>query len=308
MVKRIFFLIIILVTLTIPNLLFAQTKENLSSYEKTKQLFSGQKNPGFFKILSYNVFEGFEKDSSKIANFRQWIKVKAPDVVAFQELNNFSKADLVALATSAGFPYTVLQKRAGFPLAMMSKYPITDVIKVTEGMQHGILHAKIAGYHIFVTHLHPKNYPKRIVEVDSVLKYINLVPKTEKIILVGDFNNMSPLDRNDYDNEAKMKLVLNSEKNNPGTQITNEGKIDYTAIQKILDVGLIDTWRQFNPVYDKSAPTKIKNHQNYTRIDYIYVNKTLLPYAVDAILVKDEVTDHLSDHYPMLLILKTNNQ
>ncbi|RYG22199.1 MAG: hypothetical protein EOO07_00540 [Chitinophagaceae bacterium] len=282
----------------------AQTTENLAAYEKTKLLFSEQKDPNVFKVLSYNVYEGFRKDSALMLAFQDWVKRKSPDVVAFQEFNGISKAQLVEMAKAAGYSYTVLQKRAGFPLALMSKHRITEVVKVTEGMQHGMLYAKIAGYHFIITHLQPKDYRKRIEEVDTLLKYINRVPKGEPLMLMGDLNNMSPLDKDDYANEAKMKLVLSSEKNNADTHITKDGEIAYTAIQKLLDVGMIDTWRMFNKAYDKSAPTKIRKHQNYTRIDYIFANEALKPQLLDATLVKDELTDKLSDHYPMLLILK----
>lgn len=286
----------------------AQTAENLASYEKTKLLFAEQKDPKVFTVLSYNVLEGFRKDSTLMRNFQEWVVKRNPDLVAFQEFNGISKAQLVEMAKAAGYPYTVLQKRAGFPLAIMSKHRITDVVKVIDGMHHGMLYAKIAGYHFIVTHLHPKTYEKRILEVDTLLKYINRVPKGEPLLLMGDFNNMSPLDKADYNNEAKMKLVINSEKNNPDARITKNGEIEYTTIQKLLDAGMIDTWRKFNTVYDKSAPTKLKKHQNYTRIDYIFMNQALAPYAVDATIVKDQLTDTLSDHYPMLLILKKTAQ
>lgn len=282
----------------------AQTVANLAAYEKTKVLFSEKKDPRLFKVLSYNVLEGFRRDSALIGAFQEWVSKRSPDVIAFQEFNGISKAQMVEMAKAMGYPYTVLQKRAGFPLALMSKYPITDVVKVTERMQHGMLYAKTSGYHIMVTHLDPKTYEKRIIEVDTLLKYINLIPEDEPLILMGDFNNMSPLDKSDYNNDTKMKLVLNSEKNNADVKTTMNGEIDYTAIQKLLDAGLVDTWRKFNSTYDKSAPTKLRKHQNYTRIDYIYVNQTLIPYMVDATLVKDNLTDTLSDHYPMLLILK----
>ena len=282
----------------------AQIIATRAAYEKTKALFSEHKDTSLFKVLSYNVLEGFRSDSTLIRFFQDWVGKRSPDVIAFQEFNGISKVQMVTMAKAIGYTYTVLQKRTGFPLALMSKHPITDVIKVIDGMQHGILYAKIAGYHIIVTHLHPKTYEKRVEEADVLLKYINRLPKYEPLILMGDFNNMSPLDKADYNNESKMKLVLNSEKNNADIKTTRNGEIEYTAIQKLLDAGLIDTWRKFNSAYDKSAPTKLKKHQNYTRIDYIYVNQALIAYALDATLVKDNLTDTLSDHYPMLLILK----
>ncbi|RZK70178.1 MAG: hypothetical protein EOO92_21330 [Pedobacter sp.] len=178
--------------------------------------------------------------------------------------------------------------------------------KIIDGMHHGMLYAKILDYHFFITHLNPKVYEHRITEVDTLLKHIAMIPKNEKILLMGDFNNMSPLDKNDYDNPDKMKLLVNSEKNNPETKILHNGKIDFTAIQHLLDSQLYDSWKLFNPVYEKSAPTKIRKHNNYTRIDHIYVNEAAKADCIDATIVKDDLTDTLSDHYPMLLILKNS--
>lgn len=286
------------------NITLAQSNNSKDAYQKTKVLFNKESKDTNFKILSYNVYEGFRKDSSLIKRFQVWVKERNPDVVGFQEMNGFSKEELTAFAEATGYPYNVLQKRVGFPIALISKFPISNVYKVTKGMKHGFVYAKILDYNIFVTHLNPKSYLERISETDTLLSYINKIPKKEKIILMGDFNNMSVLDKMNYDNPDKMKRVINSEKNNPETKILNNGAIDFTVTQKLLDAGLYDSWRLFNNNYEKSAPTKIRNHKNYTRIDYIWINEAVKNKSIDATIVKDDFTDFASDHYPMLLILK----
>ncbi len=221
-------------------------------------------------------------------------------------MNGFTQKRLEEFAGKMGFPYAVMHKEEGYPLGLISKYPISNVRKVTEGMRHGILYGKILDYHFVVTHLVSYTYQQRIKEIDNVLlKFVDSLPKDEKIIMMGDFNNMSPEDKQFYDNNPnKIQLLVNSERNNPGNSSLNAGKIDYTVIHKVLNAGFYDTYKIFNKHYDKSAPTKMKNHNNYTRIDYIWVNKYAKPDCLDMFIVKDDFTDYMSDHYPTMLVLK----
>jgi exodeoxyribonuclease-3 len=226
-------------------------------------------------------------------------------VIAFQELNKFKYDDFKKFAADMGFPYAELLKETGFPVGIASRFPLSDVKKVTAGMQHGYIYAKILDYNFFVTHLAPSDFNKRKKEVEIIKEAVKAIPKTEKVLIMGDFNNMSPQDSFSYDNnEEKMRLVKASEVNHPGTFILNDGKIDYSAIQAMLDMGFYDTWKMFHTKYDKSAPTKMKTHHNFTRIDYIWVNGTLKNNCVSSELIKDDFTDCLSDHYPMVLVLK----
>ena len=256
------------------------------------------------RVLSYNIYEGFRGDSALKNSFVQWVGVLKPDVMAFQELNGFTGDSFRAFAKSLGFPYTVMLRKSAFPMGLASKFPISNIEKIVDGMRHGCLRGKILDFNFFVTHLEPNSYINRRVEIEIIKNEIAEIPATEKILLMGDFNNMSPQDSVAYDNPEKMRLVRASETNNPDVHILNNGKIDYYVLQAMFDANFYDSWKIFNTGYDKSAPTKVRNHNNYTRIDYILVNETLRPDCLDAHLIKDNVTDYLSDHYPMFLILK----
>ena len=281
---------------------------SVESYNKTASLFGKTDTPNLnvLKVLSCNVLKGFSGDLGIEQAFQEWIIERKPDVIAIQELNGFNPKRLEEFAKKMGYPFAVMHKEEGYPLGLLSKYPISNVKKIKDGMRHGILYGKILDYNFIITHLVSYTYQQRIKEVDSVvLQLVNEIPKNEKIIMMGDFNNMSPEDKQYYDNNPeKIKALVNSEKNNPGNTYLKNGKIDYTTIQKVLDAGFYDTYKIFNKHYDKSAPTKMKNHNNYTRIDYIWVNKNARPDCVDMFIVKDNLTDYMSDHYPTLLILK----
>ncbi len=254
------------------------------------------------KVLSYNIYEGFRGDQTTITNFRKWADTLKADVIAFQEMKYFTKESLKTFAAEIGYPYTVMFHESGLPVALVSRYPITN-IKVVPSDLH-LIEAQILGYHFFVIHLNAATYEKRQQEMAVIMERVNKISDKEKILMMGDFNNMSPQDAKDYDNTSKMNLVAQSEINNPGTKILNNGKIDYSVIQTLLDNGFYDTWKMFRTGYEKSAPTKLRTHNNYTRIDYIFANKALSNDFAKSYMIKDEFTDYASDHYPMVFIYK----
>lgn len=254
------------------------------------------------KVLSYNIYEGFRGDETLVKNFKKWADTLNADVIAFQEMKYFTKESLKSFAAEMGYPYTVMFYETGLPVALISRYPITDIKSVPSNLH--LIEATILGYHFFVIHLNPYTYPKRQEEIALIMERVNRISEKDKILMMGDFNNMSPQDAADYDNTSKMNLVVQSELNNPGVKILNNGKIDYSVIQTILDKGFYDTWKMFSATYEKSAPTKLRTHNNYTRIDYIFVNKTLSNDYAKAYMVKDDFTDYASDHYPMVFIYK----
>ena len=255
-----------------------------------------------FKVLSYNVYEGFSGDPVKIQNFKKWIDTMKPDVIALQEMKNFTKVSLQSFAQEMGYNYTLMWHEAGLPVALIAKMPITDIKTVPSDLH--LIQAKVLDYNFFVIHLSPLTYDLRKAEMEIILQRVRALPKTEKVLMMGDFNNMSPQDASFYNTTAKMDLVRASEVNNPGVKVLNNGQIDYSTIQNVMNEGFYDTWKMFRANYEKSAPTKLRTHGNFTRIDYIWISNTLRYNYKDAYLVKDAYTDYMSDHYPMVLTLK----
>jgi len=256
------------------------------------------------KIISYNIFDSFRGDSVVKNLFVQLIGKEKPDIIALQEVKGYSEQSLNDFAKSMDMPYSALQRERGHSVALISKYPITNVKKVTKKVFHGYMYADILDYHIVVAHLAPFTYTQRNVEMDSLLTFLSKL-QDHKILVMGDLNAMSPLDKGSYGSD-KIALMQASEAKNAHIRNLNNGKIDYSAMQKILDAGYLDTWRTLNKNFEKSAPTTIKKHNNYTRIDYILVNNTLKKQCLKAYMIKNELTEKISDHYPQVLEIKIN--
>jgi endonuclease/exonuclease/phosphatase family metal-dependent hydrolase len=235
------------------------------------------------RVLTYNVLTGFQKDPEQADRFVEWVKGQDADVIAFQELSTFTQDSLERLARRYGHPYAVLNKGNGSPTGITSKYPFTHIEKISGTMHHGCIYVQTGGIHLFATHLNPFSYEKCVEEMKGILMMAAAIPSKEKILITGDLNSFSPQDSTSYPQQRR-----------------------YGVVQSLLDSGFTDAYRQIHHRFEHSFPTKAYNHKvkSPTRIDYVFVNKTAAKNLTGANIIKDLITDSLSDHYPLLTIFK----
>jgi exodeoxyribonuclease-3 len=235
------------------------------------------------RVLTYNVLTGFQKDPKQADRFVEWVKALDADVIAFQELSTFTQDTLERLARRYGHPYAVLNKGNGSPTGITSKYPFIHVERIAGAMHHGCTYVQTGGIHLFATHLDPFSYEKCVEEMKSILTMAAAIPSKEQILITGDLNSFSPEDSASYPQKRR-----------------------YGVVQSLLNSGYTDAYRQINHRFEHSFPTKAYHHKvkSPTRIDYLFANKTALSYLTGAIILKDLITDSLSDHYPLLTIFK----
>ena len=123
------------------------------------------------RVISYNIWNGFEHDASRRANFIDWIKGQQPDILAITELVGFTEKNLGQLASEYGHKYYAIVKEEGYPVGITSNEPITVVKKQVEDFWHGMLHVKTYGLDIIVTHLSPHDWKFRLKEAQMLTKY-----------------------------------------------------------------------------------------------------------------------------------------
>ncbi|MCC8152748.1 MAG: hypothetical protein LIP01_00125 [Tannerellaceae bacterium] len=85
------------------------------------------------KILSHNIWDGFEDEPERKVKFINWVKEQDPDIMAYQELCGFTEKDLAEMAVQYGHPYVVIAKEEGYPVGLSSKEPIELIYKQIEG-------------------------------------------------------------------------------------------------------------------------------------------------------------------------------
>ena len=143
------------------------------------------------RVISYNIWNGFEHDASRRANFIDWIKGQQPDILAITELVGFTEKNLGQLASKYGHKYYAIVKEEGYPVGITSNEPITVVKKQVEDFWHGMLHVKTYGLDIIVTHLSPHDWKFRLKEAQMLTKYIQ-DNQLDNCMVMGDFNAYSP--------------------------------------------------------------------------------------------------------------------
>lgn len=255
-----------------------------------------------FKVLSYNVLMGLQQDSLIQEEYQEWVREIDPDIVAYQEMNKFTQRGLEQFAGRYGHPYAVMSKLDGFPVALSSKYPIVNVQKVVDNMWHAYLYANVNNIHVFVIHFSPFSYKKRQHEMRQVLAHAALLPQDEKIIIMGDFNSLSQQDEQ-YHTPEMVQAMLEREKKEDHIRNLNNGKIDYTVMNAIREAGYEDVFLLKNDRLISSVPTKKYGEPSARRIDFIWTNPVLSECVVSSAIIQDATTDHISDHYPVLVIL-----
>lgn len=252
-----------------------------------------------FKVLSYNVLKGLQQDSLIHQEYFKWVKEIDPDIVAYQEMNGFTQASLETFAAKYNHPYAIQSKLTGFPVAISSKYPITNVKKVVDNMWHAFIYANINDIHVFVIHFSPFDHKKRQEEMRNVLAHAAQLPKNEKVLIMGDFNALSKTDAKNYTDDMVKKMQI-SEAKASHIRNLNNGKLDYSVIDQIETAGFKDTFWLTNKVFKPTAPTKKYGSTN-KRIDFMFANPEVAKQVKSSTIIHDKHTDQMSDHYPVLV-------
>lgn len=283
--------------------LILSTSSSFAALEDAKEL----------KIISYNAYCGMKLDETETKEkFIQWAKEQDADIIAWQEMNLFTREKLEKFAAEYGHKYAVLLKEspnddAFFPVAITSKYPIVNVNKVVDNLWHGALYADIGKYHFVITHMNPFWTAKRIDEINLIIDSIKYSqdPKGNWII-AGDLNSFSPADKKAYDQSNLLNDIKEKQKKRPILENLVDDQLSYTVQQNLLDAGFIDALKIKNKEFISTAPTKVFYDQSSTplRYDYIYVSPPLKNKVIDVKVLKDDFTDKYSDHYPVQMIIK----
>lgn len=267
------------------------------------------------KIISYNVYNGMKLDESEgKQKYIDWAKAQDADIIAWQEMNFFTREKLEKFAASYGHKYAVLLKEspndpAFFPVAITSKYPIVNVNKVVDNLWHGALFADVGNYHFVITHMNPFWTAKRIDEINLIIDSIKYSRDPNgKWIIAGDLNSFSPADKPDYDKSTLLEDIKEKQKKRPILDNLVNGQLSYTVQQNLLDAGYIDALKIKHKEFISTAPTKVFYDQASVplRYDYIYVSPPLKENVIDVKVIKDDFTDKYSDHYPVQMIIKNN--
>jgi len=268
-----------------------------------------------FKIITYNIWNGYDwgKDQERRGKVQDWMGAQSPDVVALQELCDYSSEMLAEDAKAWGHNYSVLLKTTGYSVGLTSKYPIEVIEKIMEGMHHGALHCKTNGIDVLVVHLHPGSTARRREEASILSAKLDAIAKSaNKYVVLGDFNAHSPFDADLYNTNGYLLTRLRESNLGKGLNGNIEnGGLDYAVISKFLSFPLYDVVQKYSVGLAErgSFPGQVLAEVNkesqeqlvsrLERIDYILVSPELSINCLDAKVHNGLENWFLSDHYPV---------
>ncbi|WP_299537539.1 endonuclease/exonuclease/phosphatase family protein [Ulvibacterium sp.] len=267
------------------------------------------------KVISYNIWNGFDygKDKERQQNAIDWIKAQNPDVVALQELNDYTLEKLLHDAKKWGHSHAEILKSDGYPVGITSNKPITVKERILENMHHGALHCETWGIDFFVIHFSPFSFTKRHEEADIILSKLEKVRKNQdKYIVLGDFNALSPFDAQFYKGNNKMLAAMKeSEHKHEHIRNLHMGRLEYGVMARYVGFPLLDVVQIHTRELEErlSSPSQIfekdvdkGRYGHPKRIDYIMTSPALEGVCTYARVHNGESTYHLSDHYPVIAV------
>ena len=256
------------------------------------------------KILSFNIFEGCE-DKTRFDQLIDFINKESPDVLGLLELNKWDEdndAKLKRFLKETGFKnFCFCKTESGYHLALFSKFELEDPVTVIEGFNHGMIKAKVnlnnKPVWFVVIHLTPYLEDDRLKELEVL--FANIPEEGNQVILMGDFNSLSPFDG--YDEELLLTKARAANFEKFGVE-----HLRVDVQNKIMNQGFIDSFYYLSKKFESTVPTgSCKDHTHFVdvRLDYIFTSPNLVKGFVKASVLKDSGTNKISDHFPISLEL-----
>ena len=257
----------------------------------------GQLKGNRFSVVTYNVLEGFRdyrvgdpymKGRDRLHAAQKWLREQRPDIVGLQELNGYTVESLKEDAAAWGHSYVVLLKESGYDMGLTSKSPIEVVERVVTGMHHGLLHVRVKGIDVIVTHFFPgDDNARKLREAQLVISRVEKAQKEgRECIVLGDLNASTRLD------EPLFGAVAKSWYETWNWKLT-DGRPFYDTLDALNNAGLTDVW----------AARRGSNYPQFPgrpRVDYVLATPRLAATCVSAYWADTECMHTISDHAPIV--------
>lgn len=253
------------------------------------------------KIISYSIFEGVANTRTELTDY---IIEQAPDVLCLQEANGWEENDqqiAKEFGEEIGLPNLVFGvSNTPYHLAIYSREPFIDTEVHTDGILHCAIHASVHHgedvLHLWNVHLDPRTEDDRLKESDLLLSLMD-PDQDQQVLAMGDFNSLSSQD--DYPDDLLEDLLAQ------GVTKFGEDELRFDVMENFSSGGMTDV-AQEQGTADWSVPTPVNDDEDHAarlRLDYLLANSNALPLVQSAVVEKNDTTDKISDHYPVVISL-----
>jgi exodeoxyribonuclease-3 len=248
------------------------------------------------KIATWNV----NSLKVRLAHVLQWLQDKQPDILCLQELKLTNENFPSAAINDAGYQVAFSGQKTYNGVAILSREMLTDIVVDLpnyDDPQRRVLAVTINN--IRVLNLYMPNgssvdsdkYVYKLAWLESLHSFVQAqLEQYENLVVLGDFN-IAPEDRDVYDPKAWEGQVLCS-------------KPERTALQKIMELGLVDTFRLFHQDQQFSwwdyRQAAFRRNMGL-RIDHILASTALAKKCVNVEIDKvPRKWEQPSDHAPVI--------
>lgn len=252
------------------------------------------------KVVSYNCYEGAQDTRDILLGS---ISDLHPDILQLQEINEWGEGNpspFQYLAETGSFETAVFgESNTRFKLGTLARRASLDYEVLTDGFWHSAIHTELpfrdSALHMWNVHLNPRFEDDRLPEVETLLARIDPDSYT---LITGDFNSLA---ESDGYNEQDLLARFNAQ----GLKKFGETALRFDVIRRLTDAGFVDIGARYS--WQNTVPTpanKDADHAARLRLDYAFATPKLARLVSGYRVVKNEQTDHASDHYPLEVIIE----
>lgn len=272
--------------------------------------------------MAYNIKEGFaKKDKKELYVYepkreklaKTLIEQENPDIIVLTEAcwlqetqskirKNYSKIFKYKYYAYGNDLGKDTDRDIDWGISVLSKYPIVKwenfCIKHTRWIRAWI---KIGKKTLMLDAVHPDPSHREFQRKQCFKTIIRDMQKP--YIIAGDFNAFSHQDT--YNKNRLIKGFRESfkpEEKHKARELVNS-ILTSQVTRLLVNSGLKDTYKVKNKKFDYTYHTKLsRNKYDHSRIDYIFCSKDIK--IIDAGIIKNELVEEASDHYPIYSDLK----
>lgn len=251
--------------------------------------------------MTYNILDGGENRLESIA---QIVTDENPDILSINEANEFHLNDnekLKSLGAMTGMPFYHLacSEQSEYHVATYSKKPFLSAYDIRPLSRAGVrvtVNSSIGEIAIVGTHLSYFSEEERLREISTIFEALK---NYDHKVIMGDLNSLAEIDNYDQDR------LLPSFTASQIRKFTDSKQLLFDVVKRIENQGFHDAARTARSENVNTVPTgsNIDSSHSSFRLDYVFMSENLNERMADYRVVKNEMTELASDHYPVVVDL-----
>ncbi|MEV6304020.1 endonuclease/exonuclease/phosphatase family protein [Actinoplanes sp. NPDC051861] len=238
------------------------------------------------RLMTWNILNG---GGSRLPAITEVVAGERPDLLTLQELRGFP---LESFAAAVGMTPHRARSAFGQPVAVLVRPPlsISHRSAVTWRLHHAAAVVEVGRLTVISTHLNPHNPHRRMREA----RWLAARYAGPNLLLAGDLNGFDP----HSDHSAVLASMPHLYRRR---HLRGDGSPDVRAVAAFEAAGLVDLFRVAGKGEAETVPTAglVGKEFGASRLDYIFGGTETAARATDMRVLRNELTDSASDHYPV---------